>query len=187
MHHLVAQDLVGCKTAQRLEPRYEGEVARADYVVGHNLADFDLPILRRAMPEAFSEQLGIDAKVIDTLHLARRAWPDIASRSLQALRYRFALPASRGSAHHALFDAKLCGRLLELLLTGRKLGPDVATFAAAAKLWRQPLQLKVMPFGKHKGKALAQVPASYWQWLKRQDDWPAKHRDLAYSLEQLGQ
>ena len=34
----------------------------------------------------------------------------------------------------------------------------------------------IMPFGKHKGKRLGEVPDDYWLWFLRQDwcdQWPA--------------
>lgn len=36
-----------------------------------------------------------------------------------------------------------------------------------------------MPFGKHKGKPLEEVPAKYLLWLYEQDNFPTNYPELA--------
>ena len=42
--------------------------------------------------------------------------------------------------------------------------------------------IEVMPFGKHKGERLADIPKSYRQWMLRSFDWNAKNEKLRKSI-----
>lgn len=45
-----------------------------------------------------------------------------------------------------------------------------------------------MPFGKHKGKSLDEVPALYLLWCSRQKwirNWPTLYRYIRYSYDRL--
>lgn len=154
VHHIIDADLQGCPpaTSFRLPPDVE-------YLIGHNV-DFDWqvagsPPLRR----------------IDTLCLARKVWPELDAYSLGALTYHLNDPAEARArlrdAHAAAADVELCVALLRAIVA--RLG-SVASWQA---LWAHSEAARVpsvMPFGKHKGVPIAEVPADYKRWLRGQAD-----------------
>ena len=71
-------------------------------LVGHNIKAFDLPILERVaaachVPFSYSE-------VIDTLYLARKAWPELEHKNMETL--RDFLNIENADAHRALADCE---------------------------------------------------------------------------------
>ncbi|GAC1548925.1 MAG: hypothetical protein NVS2B7_24990 [Herpetosiphon sp.] len=89
-------------------------------LVGHNIEQFDLPLLRRIARE---HGLAVpDHLLLDTCSLARRLLPD-ASHKLADLAHRFNIPV--GQTHRALDDVRLNAqvfkRLLDLLAAEQEL------------------------------------------------------------------
>lgn len=128
------------------------------HLVGHNI-DFDWRVIGEP-----------DVKRICTLALARRMWHDMDSHTLGACIYRVMAPGLardllRG-AHDASTDVYMCGIVLRAICAARR--P-----ADLDDLWRMSEEARVpthMPFGKHKGMPIADVPRDYKAWLLRQDD-----------------
>lgn len=135
----------------------EGEITLIGYRVS-----FDLPLLR---------PFGNIVKTFDLLPLAQTLVRDSKDHKLQTMREYFNLPG--GEAHRAIGDVytthQLLAKLLEL--SGRSLEAHCATD-------RQIYQ--VMPWGKHSGTLLVNLPTSYKRWLleEAQDIDP----DLRFSL-----
>lgn len=80
-------------------------------LVGHNAAAFDLPFLRTQLQAAFSNPL------IDTLPLAREAFPQLTCHKLEYLNQVLQLNAGR--SHRALADVEATNALLWACLTPR--------------------------------------------------------------------
>jgi len=129
-----------------------------DTIIGHNV-DFDWraigsPSVRR----------------ICTLALARRCWPKLDSHSLTALLYHVDRPAARHHAphaHSAIADVHMLGLVLPHLLE------LVGTPLTIDGLWGISEAARVpafMPYGKHKGVPMAEVPRDYKRWLLNQPD-----------------
>ncbi len=152
-HHIMDGDLTGCPPASEFSLP-----ANVDYLIGHNV-DFDWRVIGEP-----------DIKRICTLALCRKLWPEADSHSQSAMLYlleRNTARARLGSAHSADADIRVCLVLLQHIV--RHLS-DISTWEdlwAASELARVP---DVMPFGKHKGMPIADVPADYKRWLLRQDD-----------------
>jgi len=130
------------------------------YVVGHNV-DFDWRVA--GSPES--------VKRIDTLCLARRFWPECDSHSLGALTYFLDRAGARErlrSAHNAETDVLLTARLLEAIL--RTSAVPITDIDALWRLSESARVPTVMPFGKHKGWKISDVPPDYKAWLRRQPD-----------------
>lgn len=92
---------------------------------------------------------------------------------LQTLAEYYDLP--RGKAHSALGDCITTRGLLKLIVY--ESGLSLLELIEAAKA---PRLIMTMPFGKHKGKAIHDLPLGYVAWFLEQDI----ERDLRYSLEQ---
>lgn len=109
-----------------------------------------------------------------TLRLARRLFPDAPDHKLPTLKYYLKLPktdshSADGDVEQTLELLRLCAKEADMTL------PQLATFAA------MPILVETMPFGKHKGLPLKQVPNGYKTWLLGQTD---VDPDLVWSLQQ---
>jgi DNA polymerase III epsilon subunit-like protein len=159
------------------EPTIEQFMGMRDYpmmkeqpsvLIAHNAA-FDMRYL--------GEWMHPESEVLCTLRLAKRLWPTLDSYKLQALRYSLGLPAPEGDAHRAGADVELLLNLVLYMLAVTEL--DLDGLLAMSK---EPLSIKKMPFGKHKDKALHEVPRDYIEWLMKQDNVDS---DLRASIEAL--
>jgi len=112
---------------------------------------------------------------IDTLRLARKLIPEAQNHKLQTLRYMFKLDA--GTAHSAMGDVKALYNLLTLLLQKAD-----ASLEDLIKITNEPLFVHTMPFGKHRGKPITEVPRDYFQWLMKQDN---VDPDLMYTMKRV--
>jgi exodeoxyribonuclease X len=129
--------------------------------VCHNAA-FDSVLLRRSQRLADG-----NPRFLCTLRLAQNLVPGCESYRLEFLRSRLGLDF-RGdgpTAHRAASDAATTCLLLKHLIdcylaTGYP--DDVEELFNVANIQR-------MPFGKHKGKPLSEVPADYIDWLLGRD------------------
>jgi len=108
-----------------------------------------------------------------TLNLARLLVRGADNHKLQTLADYLNL--EKGKAHDAGGDVATTHSLLKYLvkMSGRAL-PALVDAA------RVPKNYAVMPFGKHKGVALGNLPMSYVKWFLDQEI----DKDLRYSLEQ---
>ena len=70
------------------------------------------------------------------------------------------------NAHSALADVWICSKVVGQIID--KLHPvSFDTFWEMSEKARIPT---TMPFGKHKGELISQMPSDYKQWMLRQDN-----------------
>lgn len=152
-HHIYDEELTGCP------PHTDFKLpADVQYIIGHNI-DYDWKVAGQP-----------NVKRICTLALSRSLYPDADSHSQSAMIYLIDRPNARNllrAAHSALADVQNCRSLLAHLI-GRA-GP-VSDWEALWRLSEQARIPKIMTFGKHKGMAIADIPADYKAWLLRQAD-----------------
>lgn len=154
VHHILDAELIDCEPSNAFTLPTDTE-----YLIGHNI-DYDWRVIGEP---------GI--KRICTLALARELWPGIDNHSQSALLYLL-LPQAEArmrlqGAHSALVDVENCMVLLQAII--QHLG-GVANWE---ELWQCSERARVptrMPFGKHKGELIADVPSDYKRWLLRQPD-----------------
>lgn len=152
VHHIMDEDVVDCPPSSSF-----ALPAGTEYLIGHNI-DFDW----RAIGEP-------KVKRICTLALARSLWPSADSHTLSALTYLLDRENARRrlrNVHNALADVQLCHELLIHIST-------LLNVQGIEGLWQASEKARVpthMPFGKHKGMAIAEVPRDYRDWLLRQPD-----------------
>lgn len=152
-HHIMDEDLVGCPPSTTC-----ALPAGVEYLIGYNV-DFDW----RAIGEPA-------VKRIDVLALCRALWPDVDSHSQGAMLYLLERALARDmlrDAHSARTDIEACRVILMHVL--HRLGRP-ATFEA---LWQHSERARIptrMPFGKWKGRPIAEIPADYKRWLLGQPD-----------------
>lgn len=110
-----------------------------------------------------------------TMRLAKKLFgtdDSVNAFNLGYLRYRFEImdPADEAviSAHRALDDAKVTAELLELLVTTMEekgiIEIDRPYHEQIIEYLEAPAITEIMPFGKHKGKKMVDVPMDYWKW-----------------------
>lgn len=136
---------------------------KTDYVIGHNV-DFDADVLG-GLP---------GVKRICTLAMARYFYPNLDSHRLTALYLAcFGVnPVTLGvikNAHRAGDDVWICKEILSNVC-GIGVGE---TEDWAERMWQFSEKARIptiMPYGKHKGQLIADVPRDYKQWLLAKDD-----------------
>ena len=133
-------------TSGYLDGRFDG---RDIVVIAHN-APFDV---------ARIQPIGDITASICTLFHSRQLIPEAENHKLPTLREHFGFP--KNEAHRALADVATTHRLLRELLgrTKRGLREFLATMDTTVHR---------MPWGKHKGRLLHQVPRDYLLWLKKE-------------------
>lgn len=163
VHHILAEDLEGCPHPSTLSLPVD-----LDYIIGHNI-DFDCSHIGNP-----------DFKRICTLAISRYMFPDLDSHNQSAMLYYIArlygiesvVREALKNAHCAGDDVINCARLLrflvkEALANGMLKEDSWEALYEFSELARIPT---VMGFGKHKGDKIRDVPRSYVQWYRRQDE-----------------
>lgn len=151
-HHILDEELVNCPPSSTFTLP-----ASTKYIVGHNV-DFDWKAIGSP-----------DVKRICTLALARRHFPDLDSHSQGAILYYIHRNLAKDllkNAHSALADVNICGLILKRICEDLNI-KTIEELWDRSELARIPL---IMPFGKHKGELLKDIPMDYKSWLLRQDD-----------------
>jgi exodeoxyribonuclease X len=110
-----------------------------------------------------------EIKRICTLALARKLWPNLDSHKQGALLYYLDRNTAREqlrNAHSALTDVGICTVILDHICQqlGIKTVEDLYTESEKARI------PTAMPFGKHKGMLLKDLPSDYKEWLLGQAD-----------------
>ncbi len=126
-------------------------------LIAHNNDNFDLHFLRN---EFQRHNLSWPSwNFLDTLKWARRYRPDLPRHTLQFLRELYEIPANQ--AHRALDDVMVLYEVFSRMT-------DDLTIEQAFQLLNAPQREKEihhMPFGKHQGTPLKELPSHYVRWL----------------------
>ena len=117
-------------------------------VVAHNAA-FDLPMFAPFCKKATS---------LCTMRLAQALYPTAENHKLQTLAAMFAVDVE--PTHRAMADVGACFELLRTIAGKQDKSIDELLVIAS---YTSPESL--MPFGKHKGKMIKDLPSDYVAWL----------------------
>lgn len=130
----------------------EGEVL----LIAHNNDAFDQPFLKA---ECARHQLPfLECSFFDSLKWARRYRPDLPRYTLQFLRECYGIQSNQ--AHRALDDVIVLHQVFCAMT-------DDLSAQTLLSLMRKKKLMRVMPFGKHQGTALRQLPKDYVSWLRK--------------------
>lgn len=132
-------------------------------LVTHNVA-FDRPLVE--------DHLDI-VDDLCTLRLARRLLRGSPDHKLGTLTSYCELP--KQLAHRALNDVRATVALLDYLVEGSGM-----TVQELADFLKKPVRLSHVPWGKHKGKEIKDLPYGYVRWLR---ELPDLDMDFKYSLD----
>lgn len=154
VHHITDEDVYDAPTVEQISEACLAPLQQPGAIlVAHN-APFDLQVA--------AGLLGRDYKSIDTLQLAKRYIPDAPNHKLGTLMYYCGL-TQRKNTHSAIEDCMICVDLLRhIMLVTNKSIDELITAS------NEPLVIRVMPFGKHKGMKMEDVPTDYLKWALRE-------------------
>lgn len=124
-------------------------------LIAHNNDAFDVHFLKHEFSRA--EMSLPEWKFFDTLKWARRYRADLPRHTLQFLREVYGIAAN--NAHRALDDVIVLHQVFEMMV-------DDLPFDAVYHLLHKPRELQHMPFGKHQGMPIKQLPKTYVRWLR---------------------
>ncbi|MDP1608095.1 MAG: DUF3820 family protein [Chlamydiales bacterium] len=130
----------------------EGDVV----LIAHNNDQFDKLFLENEYSR-FGLQIP-NWLYFDTLKWSRKYQPHLPRHSLQFLREVFGIEANQ--AHRALDDVYVLYQISKRLM-------DDLNWSDILQLMNENSQITRMPFGKHAGKPLAEVPKDYVEWLSK--------------------
>ena len=142
------------------------KILSENILVAHS-AEFDIDMLAKE---------GVNTpRFICTLKVARHLDPDseVPEYGLQFLRYFHKLNVDDAGAHDAKSDIKVLEALFYYLFEKmKKTGmEDEEIIEEMERISKEPLLIKIFPFGKHKGKKLEDVYVAdkgYLEWMLEQ-------------------
>ena len=123
-------------------------------LIAHNNDSFDKPFIKNEF-----ERNNVPFPswpFIDSLKFSRKYRPDLPRHSLQHLREYHGIEAN--NAHRALDDVIILHQVFSLMI-------DDLTMDTIIELMAQKQTLRHMPFGKHRGTPLKEMPPGYVRWL----------------------
>lgn len=167
IHHISDAMCAGKPKIHEVIPRLLELIGRR-IIVGHGVG-FDIDIIAIAATQASIEHTLKQNRVIDTLRLAR-SYGESPINSLEQLRKHFNI-AEEG-AHRAMSDVIVNVGVFKYLVKRYQTTDQVFD------LLSKPIEFKIMPLGKHKGRLLKEIPLEYLLWAARKDF----DQDLLFSL-----
>lgn len=158
IHHITPDMVVDKPPIAALLPKLLPIIGK-NTIVGHGVG-FDIDMIATA-----AERAGIlctlrNNRYLDTLRMAR-LYGESPTNSLEQLRRHFNIEAE--GAHRAMSDVLVNIKVFNWL--ARRYNTTEQLFNVLDK----PIQLKIMPLGKHKGRPFNEVPIQYLQWIIKKE------------------
>jgi DNA polymerase-3 subunit epsilon len=175
IHH-ITDDLVADAPGFREVAEKFTEFCGDDAVlIAHNGDSFDIPFL--AAESAKVDFTFPKWRALDTLKWARKYRPDLPRHSLQYLREVYGIAPNQ--AHRALDDVMMLYTIFSKMTDDLPLEIIIELLSHKSKLTH-------MPFGKHQGKPLADIPKDYLKWLAGSGAFDKdENQELKKQLEEL--
>lgn len=155
IHNITNEMVKEAATFREVGRRFMEFCGEDAVLIAHNNDAFDLQFLK-------AEGLRSDIewpttwKYLDTLKWSRRYRPDLPRHALQFLREVYGFPPNQ--AHRALDDVIVLHQVFSCMVDDLRIEDILA-------LLSQKKNLTHMPFGKHQGKPIRELPSSYVSWL----------------------
>ncbi|MEI6531572.1 MAG: DUF3820 family protein [Chlamydiota bacterium] len=168
IHHISDEMVVDAPPIEEVLPTIlkfvEGHI-----IVGHGIG-FDMEVLAGAAQKKEIPCSLRSNKLIDTLRLAR-LYGESPVNSLDSLRQHFNIEWQ--GAHRAMADVQVNIEIFKKLSTRFK------TVGQLFDTLSKPIQMRLMPLGKYKGREFKDLPLDYLRWAVRMDF----DDDLLFSLK----
>lgn len=145
---------------------FESIIDGKDTFIAHN-SFYDCMVLSRYIKN--------DIPWICTMRMAKKLYAEdhtVTQFNLPYLRYRFEILIDDDSLeidpHRALSDAYVTMHLFKFFvkeMESRNIIDTSKSYLEQILEWlKEPIIYEIMPFGKHKGKPMTDVPHGYWKW-----------------------
>lgn len=173
VHGLVLEDLQNSPTIEEFfsvdgPSCYGQKITDPVVLIGHRIS-FDTRFVKPYVTNIVQE--------LCTLRWFRRLYPSSGNHQLQTAIYALGLPRSE-AAHRVMGDVMsayhLCRHICE------RTGLNLRELAEASA---GPMEVQYIPFGKHKGEKLVDVPTGYLKWMLNTMD--GLDVDLKFSAKQI--
>ncbi|HEC03316.1 MAG TPA: 3'-5' exonuclease [Phycisphaerales bacterium] len=140
-------------------------------LIGYNNFVFDDRVLARYWPEFALNEV---RPTIDLMRIVYRT-ELLDSYTLSDVYRHFVGEVDPALAHEAVFDCVMVARIAKKVI-----GTTPEDYMKAMEALRQPVELQVMPFGKHHGKPIDRISRRYMRYMLTLDINP----DVAYTFRQ---
>ena len=176
IHHISDEMVSGSPSFKEVGQSFIDFCGPGAVLIAHNNDAFDRHFLDQ---ECKRHDLTLpDWPQVDSLKWARKYRTDLPKHSLQFLREIYGIPANQ--AHRALDDVVVLYEIFSQMI-------DDLSIETVISLLSAPTQISRMPFGKHQGTPLAQIPKTYVKWLSQSGAFDkAENKELYQSFEKLG-
>lgn len=176
IHHINNEMVKNAPSFKEVAELFVAFCPEKSVLIAHNNDAFDKLFLQTEFKRAGVTLPNFD--YIDTLKWARKYRPDLPRHTLQSLREVYGIAANQ--AHRALDDVIVLHRVFSSMID------DIST-DKVLHLLSQAHSVSRMPFGKHQGKPLADVPKHYVVWLNESGALAKpENQELLRSFQQLG-
>lgn len=139
---------------KEVAPKFAEFCGEDALLIAHNNDAFDVLFLQAEFGWA---NLPMPSwRFIDSLKWSRKYRSDLPRHSLQFLREAYGIEANQ--AHRALDDVIVLHQVFQRMI-------DDLDLHKVLELLQQTPAIQRMPFGKHAGKPLSEVPKDYVRWL----------------------
>jgi DNA polymerase-3 subunit epsilon len=136
-------------------------------LIAHNNDNFDKPFLEAEF--GWASMPFPNWTFLDTLKWSRKYRSDLPKHSLQFLREAYGIEANQ--AHRALDDVLVLHKIFSRMT-------DDLDIDTALNLLSKKAEIVRMPFGKHAGKPLSEIPKEYVKWLGENGALDKKENEL---------
>ncbi len=176
IHHITDDMVANSPSFQEIGQAFINFCGEDAVLIAHNNDAFDRHFLEN---ECKRHGLTLPSwPYIDSLKWARKYRPDLPRHSLQVLREVYGIPPNQ--AHRALDDVIVLHEMFSQMI-------DDLSMETILELLSGSTQISKMPFGKHQGTPLSQVPKSYVKWLSSSGAFEKpENKDLFACFEKLG-
>jgi DNA polymerase III subunit epsilon len=176
IHHITDEMVAEAPSFKEVAESFMAFCPSDTVLIAHNNDAFDKPFLEQEFKRA--DLAFPQFRFVDTLKWARKYRNDLPRHTLQSLREVYGLPANQ--AHRALDDVIVLHQVFSIMI-------DDLPIEKVLELLARPQVLSRMPFGKHQGKLLAEVPKDYVGWLASSGAFDkAENQSLKENFEKLG-
>lgn len=176
IHHISDEMVANAPTFAEIIDEFIEFCSGETVLIAHNNDQFDIHFLRQEFKRSQREMPAW--KFFDTLKWARRYRPDLPRHTLQFLRGTYGI--AENNAHRALDDVMVLHQVYAAMTD------DLST-SEVYELMNQAKEIHHMPFGKHQGTLLKDIPQSYVKWLESSGAFEkTENFELRISFEKLG-
>jgi len=166
--HNISQEMIrGKPKIAEILPQVLDLIGR-HILVGHGIG-FDISLIAQEAKRANIPTTISSRPYLDTLRMAR-LYGQSPTNSLDQLRQHFNIKSE--GAHRAMTDVIVNIEVFKHLSKKFKSSSEII------RILQNPIKMKVMPLGKHKGRAFGEIPLEYLLWASKKNF----DQDLLFSI-----